>query len=195
MSTDSILSDIAPPPDDAIAALMASPGFQPQMAALTQQAVASLQALVASLAQFEGQAPPPKPPAIIDTPAPPVDDALAALMATPEYQAQMAALTQQATASLKTLVSGLAEAGGQLSAPSEKLAPPIIDIPYGLAVEPMFLPWSSVPPGPDGSPVLVGPPVFRMALEPSPEELAVDMLSALPQAAAVSAWGVVVTVA
>ena len=134
-----------------------------------------------------GQAPPPKPPAIIDTPAPPVDDALAALMATPEYQAQMAALTQQATASLKTLVSGLAEAGGQLSAPSEKLAPPIIDIPYGLAVEPMFLPWSSVPPGPDGSPVLVGPPVFRMALEPSPEELAVDMLSALPQAAAVTA--------
>ena len=46
MSSDSALVDL-PLPDDALAALMASPGFQAQMAALTQQAMASLEGLVA----------------------------------------------------------------------------------------------------------------------------------------------------
>lgn len=57
-----------PPVDPALAALMASPEFQAQMAALTQQAMAQLQALVESLRQFEPNLPPPPPP--IEPPAP-----------------------------------------------------------------------------------------------------------------------------
>ncbi len=146
--------------------------------------------------------------ALVDLPLP--DDALAALMASPGFQAQMAALTQQAMASLEGLVAALRAAEAQMAAnPPELLVPPtlpvpepIIDIPYGLAVEPVLLPWIDTPaPPPDGvehgvlgagwgskgvlyGAAVMGTPVFRAALAPSPEEIARDMLAVLPQPAA-----------
>jgi hypothetical protein len=78
---------VDPPPapaDDALAALMASPEFQAQMAALTQQAAAQVQALAAALRQLQGQFPPPP----VDVPAPlaPPDDGTVGLAALPEQQ-------------------------------------------------------------------------------------------------------------
>ena len=135
---------------------------------------------------------------------PPPDDALAALMAAPEFRAQMAALTQQAVASLQAMVAALRAAEAQLAA-NPPLPKPIVDIPYGLAVEPALLPWIDTPSSdpvalgglgagvklmlPDGGAVM-GAPVFSMEpmLRPdmalAPEELAVDMLAMLPQPAA-----------
>lgn len=136
---------------------------------------------------------------------PPPDDALAALMASPGFQAQMAALTRQAMASLEGLVAALRAAEAQMAANPPALPPAVplpglvIDIPYGLAVEPVLLPWIDMPgPPPDrvvlgggwGSKAMLqgeavmGMPVFRAALAPSSEEIARDMLAVLPQPAA-----------
>lgn len=136
---------------------------------------------------------------------PPPDDALAALMASPGFQAQMAALTRQAMASLEGLVAALRAAEAQMAASLPELTPAvplpelIIDIPYGLAVQPELLPWIDTPaPPPDGvvlgagwgskamlqGEAVMGMPVLRAALAPSPEEIARDMLAVLPQAAA-----------
>ena len=131
---------------------------------------------------------------------PPPDDALAALMASPGFQAQMAALTRQAMASLEGLVAALRAAEAQMAAnpPEPALAVPlperIIDIPYGLAVEPELLPWIDTPALPPSAgwgskgmlygEAVMGMPVFRAALAPSPEEIASDMLAVLPQPAA-----------
>lgn len=67
MTTDSAAADgpRLPPPDDALATLMALPDFQAQMSALAQQAAAQLQTLVELLRALEGQlapAPPFAPP-------------------------------------------------------------------------------------------------------------------------------------
>ena len=136
---------------------------------------------------------------------PPPDDALAALMASPGFQAQMAALTRQAMTSLEGLVAALRAAEAQMAAnpPEPALAVPlperIIDIPYGLAVEPALRPWIDTPaPPPDGvvlgagwggkgmlyGEAVMSMPVFRAVLAPSPEEIARDMLAVLPQPAA-----------
>lgn len=186
MTTDSASVEL-PQQDDALAALMASPAFQAQMAALTQQAVASLQALVAALAQADSQlqlplVPPVDVPPVTDDAAT-IDPALAALLASPEYQAQIAALTQQAAASVRILATDLGAIGGPGPVVTTKLVDPVIDIPYGLAVEPMFLPWSTVPQTSLDS-GFIGPAVPHLSTDPLPAEYARDMLAVLPKAAA-----------
>ena len=103
---------------------------------------------------------------------PPPDEALAALIASAGFQAQMAA-----------------------SQPATPIGEPIIDIPYGLPVEPIFLaPVDPLPLMPEGPPVTgIGVKLLpvgqstgwaRLAVEPSFEEISTDMLAVLPQPAA-----------
>ena len=127
--------------------------------------------------------------ALNQLPLPPEDE-VAALMASPAFQAQMAALTQPAMASLQDLVAALRAAEAPLAA-NPPPAKPIVDIPYGLAVELVLTEavgvgglgtgWGVKLMPPDSAAVM-GAPVFRMA--PSPEEIAVDMLAMLPLPAA-----------
>ena len=127
--------------------------------------------------------------ALNQLPLPPEDE-VAALMASPAFQAQMAALTQRAMASLQDLVAALRAAEAELAA-NPPPAKPIVDIPYGRAVEPVLTDavdvgglgtgWGVKLMPPDSAAVM-GAPVFRMA--PSPEEIAVDMLAMLPLPAA-----------
>ena len=112
--------------------------------------------------------------ALNQLPLPPEDE-VAALMASPAFQAQMAALTQRAMASLQDLVAALRAAEAPLAA-NPPPAKPIVDIPYGLAVELVLTEavgvgglgtgWGVKLMPPDSAAVM-GAPVFRMA--PSPE--------------------------
>lgn len=135
MPTDSVNSDtpLADPlspapfwPDESQAA---------QMAALTLQATAQVQALAASLRQADAQLAPPAP--VVPPPVP--DDALAALLASPGFQAQMAALTQQALAQVQALAAALKDIERQLALPSTVAAPE--EMPAGVAVQPAGEPW------------------------------------------------------
>lgn len=132
----------------------------------------------------------------------PPNDALAALMASPEFQAQMAALTRQSMASLEGLIAALRDAEAQLAlvpppaispdpAPTEVTA----DILYRLAVEPEFLPGSGpTNPGMQGigwggkggphGEAMMGTPAFRAAPALPHEDIAADMLAVLPQPSA-----------
>lgn len=141
-----------PPADDAVAALIASPGFQAQMAAMNQQAMVSLQAMVAALnaAALQITAGTTKPPTPVKLPTP-VDPMIEIPVGGPP-----------------------------------KLGPTIIDIPYGLAVEPVFLAPAVLPgDGSEGHPErsAVGAP--QAVLLPSDvitKAHFVEMLGMLPRA-------------
>ena len=112
-----------------------------QMAALTRQAAAQVQALAESLHQAETQLAPPAP--VVPPPVP--DDALAALLASPDFQAQMAALTQQALAQVQALAlaAALKDIERQLALPPPPPEPE--KVPVGLAVEAVGEPWVAPP--------------------------------------------------
>lgn len=137
---------------------------------------------------------------------PPQDEALALLMASPDFQALMATLTQQGAAQLQALVESLRALEGQLAPPPPSAPPPsgfeddILPGIWPLPPEPVLLP----PALPERKPAvtegidLLMPsdvvPLARMAVMPdapalerwdvAPHEVAVDMLAVLPVVAA-----------
>lgn len=78
----------------------------------------------------------------------PADDDLAGFIASPELQAQMQALTQQAMAGLDSLVEALRRAGEQLAstpAPVPPEVPPLPEMPPPDGLPADTLPWSALP--------------------------------------------------
>ena len=114
----------------------------------------------------------------LDPPSPPANDGLAALMASPEFQAQMAALTQQAAAQAQVLAEALRRLDGQVPPP-----PPPNDDVVGLAMEPAEQPVFLMPADGGGDPPLgLSYPMDQPPALPA-EALAPDMLAVLPQPA------------
>lgn len=120
-----------------------------------------------------------------------VDPAIAALMESPEFQAQIAALTQQAAAQLAALVASLRQAEQQLPSPPAP-TPHDDDTQIGIwppPLEPIFFqpvePKPSPAPGDAeaGAPRSEPPPFAHAAVMPTDEELAVDMLAVMPPVA------------
>lgn len=138
------------------------------------------------------------PAETVSPPLPPPDDALATLMASPDFQAQMVALAQQAAAQLQALVEMLRALEGQL-APSPPFAPPPSEFGDGDDTlvgiwlpppEPVLLPPEKKPVVQEGVDVILPSEMFPVAMMPAipplaprgsaADEVAVDMLAVLP---------------
>jgi hypothetical protein len=112
---------------------------------------------------------------------------IAALMDSPEFQAQMAAMTQQAAAQLAALVASLRAVEQQLPSPPPPDSDPWgDDLPVGISLpppEPVLLPPDGAKPAlePIDAPLPDPQPFDRAAVMPVYDELAFDMLAVLPQ--------------
>jgi hypothetical protein len=98
---------------------------------------------------------------------------IAALIASPEYQAQMALLTQQAAAQLAALIESLRAAEAAIGTPPP---PPVDQIPDGLPWEPgIKLPVLEGAPAPE----FLAPAVEPLPAEPTARDLLAKALAAL----------------